>query len=286
MVAGLFLLKWDVGYNLNYLVPDDLVIIDQEPLIVAEEVLWEENVIDTIDLPNCTEIRKIMFWTGQDGNKEMIKYYICEEDVIESRKVRSSGHYLDDLYEGMYMHDKQFLDALIEGYGYKIEAEHLNRLDAARMVVRSIQSIPYTLVHSHDHERAEKGLPHRVEYHKEARSKYGQHIDRIGGCLQSINESGVVSPLEFASHHMGDCDSRTMFLYTIMSELGFDVVILGSQIERHSILGISINLDRHREDFYLQNGTTKYYVWETTNTGFDLGMYPGWDQQKWTIDLN
>ena len=286
LVIGLIALRYQVSNNVYMLMPEDLVLFNEKPEPISEETLWEDNPIDTVDIPNCTEIRKIMFWRNPSGQKEMIKYYICAEDVLTSMKVRSSGKFLDDLYSDMYLHDKHFLGSLISAYKDKIQEDNLNSLDGARLVVRSVQSIPYTLVHCHTHSEAEEGLPHRVKYHNRARAKYGKYIDRIGGCLESIDDGGVVSPLEFASHHMGDCDSRTVFLYTILKELGYDVVVLGSYIERHSILGINIGLDRPRDDFFLLNGTKKFYVWETTSLGFDLGMYPDWDQEKWTIDLN
>ena len=52
--------------------------------------------------------------------------------------------------------------------------------------------------------------------------------------------AGVYSPLEFVKKMKGDCDSRTLFIYTVLKKFNYDVVILNSDLYAHSIIGLNI----------------------------------------------
>ena len=83
----------------------------------------------------------------------------------------------------------------------------------------------------------------------------------------------------------GDCDTRTLFLYGLLKHEGYDVVIFGSEKYRHSILGIDLPI--LAPNYKWVNGT-KYYLWETTNTGFEAGYIPATisNTSYWNLNLN
>jgi hypothetical protein len=132
----------------------------------------------------------------------------------------------------------------------------MNKSDFADMVVSSIQSIPYYLVHDLSHREADRVYGGFIsEYHQTG-----------GPCLDKI-KFGVQSPTEFMGNFKGDCDTRSVLLYHVLSKLGYNVVVLASDEYSHAIIGVSGN---YRGD-YLKYQGLKYYVWETTAKGFTPG---------------
>ena len=96
-------------------------------------------------------------------------------------------------------------------------------------------------------------------------------------------KNGVATPLEFFYNKKGDCDTRTVLIYTILKRFGYDVVILNSNLYQHSV--IAVNLPSYG-DYKSINGK-KYYFWETTSQGWELGVLPpdNWDISKWYLAL-
>lgn len=83
---------------------------------------------------------------------------------------------------------------------------------------------------------------------------------------------GIKTPAEFLKDLKGDCDSRTLLLYAVLKHYKYDVAIFGSSIYKHSILGI--NIPSINNGIYKIVDDKKYYLWETTNKGFQMGAIP------------
>ena len=92
------------------------------------------------------------------------------------------------------------------------------------------------------------------------------------------NENWILKKYE------GDCDTRTIFLYTLLKKYNYDVVILNSIVYKHSILGI--NLPTSGSNYKYDNGR-RYYAWETTAKDMKRGlMSPSWsNMNNWFIAL-
>lgn len=126
----------------------------------------------------------------------------------------------------------------------------------ADMIVTSVQNIPYCLVHDLSHAGADRQYGGFItEYHRSG-----------GPCLSEI-KFGVQAPVEFMANLKGDCDTRSVFLYYILSKLGYSVVVLASEYYSHAILGVSGNYSGDCVKYNALN----YYAWETTATRFTPG---------------
>ena len=68
----------------------------------------------------------------------------------------------------------------------------------------------------------------------------------------------------------GDCDTRTLLLYTILAHYGYDVVLMSSEFYNHSLIGI--NLPYEGVSYTYNN--QRYILWETTNTNIKPGILP------------
>jgi hypothetical protein len=159
-----------------------------------------------------------------------------------------------------------------------------------------VQNIPYTLIHQMSHESIlkmakEKRIDFLISYHNDpSNNPYDREL--YGGCKDSVEPAGVYSPSEFISTLKGDCDTRTLFLYTLMKKFGYDVAILNGP--GHSMLGCNL-LPENPSSPYLEYNSSRYYFWETTifynqngNIGPRLGdiLDSKFNVYDWKIVLN
>lgn len=181
-------------------------------------------------------------------------------------------NYYYQIYSSLISQNKSFLDSVVKEYARIGKSENLNRQQFADMVVTSIQNIPYYLVHDLTHREADVKYGGFIrEYHQSGKP-----------CLEQI-KFGVQAPVEFMGNFKGDCDTRSLFLFHILSKFRYNVVMLGSEQYSHCIIGISGN---YSGDFVSYNGL-KYYVWETTVTGYTPGnISPECGNMRyWVVEL-
>ena len=146
---------------------------------------------------------------------------------------------------------------------------NLSRKDFADVIVTMVQNIPYGLQLIGDCEISKN------------KSSLVKQIIESGYTCDSYIKYGLYSPLEFIANFKGDCDTRTVFLYTIFKKFNYDAVILNSLQYQHSILGI--NLPSYGK--FKNHKGKKYYVWETTAPGYEIGILPKKisDLSKWNV---
>lgn len=227
-------------------------------------------------------------------------YYICKSHRENLRlKYNEVGkeHFLSA------QNDLPFLEPFISQLRDSIKLRKLSELNAAIYVVSFIQNIPYTLVHGNSHIEMEdyrfyqsqfgfnkaqaKAMANKIHNLHTSR-KHLIPMDQVGGCAEETNPNGYFSPVEFLYHQMGDCDTRTLLLHTILKELGFDILELVSDHYGHAILAISLEIP-YGLHFFMYSGK-KYYLWETTDVHLP-GLHPAGDEylqniNSWKIKLN
>lgn len=215
----------------------------------TDENIKDENADNKVYIPNSLN------WENYSNKKYNIQYKIAESDFIEAQANRSKyeGGTWHDIYQNLYENDRSMLssvyqkfDSLKQGY---------NALDFARLIVSSIQKVPYTWI--------------LIENCSDA-PNYSEIQSSGYKCLGNIEHYAVLSPAEFLVSQKGDCDTKSMVLYTILKRFNYDVHILISEQYAHAMLGINIPASGR----YLDYQGTKYYVWETTVEGMDVGLIP------------
>ena len=254
----------------------------------TDEDKWDykpEEVTDTIyskekDTIAVTYLKHNLKWNDNNQNPHQAlllvrKDYFNIANIKRNQLEINSNNFKDyyhQIYSNLINQNKSFLDSVAKEYSRIGKTENLNRQQFADMVVTSIQNIPYYLVHD---------LSHR-----EADLKYGGFISEYHQtgkpCLEKI-KFGVQAPVEFIGNFKGDCDTRSLFLFHVLSKFGYNVVMLGSEQYSHCIIGISGN---YSGDFVSYNGL-KYYVWETTATGYTPGnISPECGNMRyWVVEL-
>lgn len=137
----------------------------------------------------------------------------------------------------------------------------------AELMVSCIQDIPYTLILDDDCDSPKNYMLYgRKNYNCEGFVKFGMN-----------------TPIEFMDKLLGDCDTRTLFLFTVLTHYNYDVVMLASNEYNHSIIGINLPYDGTYKTFEGK----RYYVWETTSVGFIPGKLPTElsDMNNWNVIL-
>src|SRR5690606_10290991 len=144
---------------------------------------------------------------------------ICEEDYLKARDHRSSRLFrsVRDHYMELIEYDSKLIEQMVESYKDICYKYNLDFWQSLHLIVGSIQHIPYTLV-IHDN-----SCPRFIgwNYFFEDCSVR----DNGNGCCENVKPFGLYSPLEFAYNKTGDCDTRTVFAYTVLSKLGYDVTV-------------------------------------------------------------
>jgi desulfoferrodoxin (superoxide reductase-like protein) len=154
--------------------------------------------------------------------------------------------------------DKSRLNRIYTMFDSLRKSNTLSEKQFAEAIVSCVQDIPYVLV-------LDKACSSSL-YDDAFISNY----IRQGGNCEGYVKYGLYSPVEFSGNLKGDCDTRTLLLYTILTHYDYDVAMLGSDAYRHSI--IAINLPYRGVSKIIQG--KKYVLWETTAPQMKPGDIP------------
>ncbi|MBN1409656.1 MAG: hypothetical protein JW969_02355 [Spirochaetales bacterium] len=121
--------------------------------------------------------------------------------------------------------------------------------------------------------------------------------DQVVKCIQTINyerPSNVITetdkaanvfdyftPNEIAWYSKGDCDTKSLFIVSVLKQLGYDAVMYYSEYYGHAMAGLNINAT----GTYLKFNNRKYYFIESTYPGWEIGVLPPdfKDVKKWNL---
>ena len=149
------------------------------------------------------------------------------------------------LYRVIYNSDKLDLNLVYEELDFIRRDRSLSKRRFAEIIVSMVQNIPYNII-----------VQESCSLAKIRNDSVNEMIIRGYECEGNVY-AGVYSPLEFVKKMKGDCDSRTLFIYTVLKKINYDVVILNSDLYAHSIIGWNIP-SSGRYKYY--NGK-RYYTW-------------------------
>jgi hypothetical protein len=218
-------------------------------------------------------------WNDLDNNRYEGVYSIFKDEIasssnnlknLETQKLNSFA----SVYFSIYNTDKNYLSNLYTMLDSIRVNKKLSNIAFANAIVSMVQSIDYVLILEQDCNDPS------VMRNNELRKMRESGVPCIG-----YAPYGIKTPTEFLSGLKGDCDTRTLLLYTIFKHYNYDVAILNSAYYGHSMLGLNVQgaMGTHK----LLKGK-RYYFWETTSKGFGLGQLPqeNGSLNYWKIELN
>jgi hypothetical protein len=186
------------------------------------------------------------FCTQYTTSYDWVQQASLDRADLKIRNWRTDDDFWGAIYKSLYFHDRGALGPLQDSLRAIGRQAQMDRDVFARMVVAFVQDIPYNYV-----------MPESCE-------GYDKHP-----CVPN-ERFGIFSPVEFLYRLQGDCDTRTVLLFTLLSNFGYQPVIINSLEYGHSMLALDITSSG---DYLVYKGR-RYAFWETTNTGWLPGMIP------------
>ncbi len=222
---------------------------------VANDTLKRLSELDTL-------ITHKRVWYDFNREQHHIDLSVKQSDVAKAYKLREqyrlSSSNLGDVYRDMAKYNDSmltFVYAALDDLRFQKSFDEKKFLE---VIVTLVQDIPYRLVLSDSCTKAGVYPPGVNAFLAKCQSKC---------CIGGIR-FGFQAPVEFIGNLYGDCDTRTVLLYTILKHYEYDVVIMNSKQYAHSILGVNTS---YYSGIYKEKDLKKYYFIETTNIGF----FPG-----------
>lgn len=253
---------------------NDNSVADVEHLDLKEEVKeveYDPTLQDSI-------ISHHRIWNDYDGNKYTANISTRVSDFREVNRFRNnlsgnlqSTNQYNNIISQLYNLEKNKLNLIYPVFDSLKTEYNLNKMQFAEMIVSCIQDIPYTLILN---EACNASL-----YDDKFITEYLKKGEKCEGFIKY----GLFAPTEFMANLSGDCDTRTLLLFTILDHYQYDVVMLGSELYKHSIIGI--NLPYKGISKIIKN--KKYILWETTARGIRPGVISRdiSDTQFWDVTI-
>lgn len=270
-----FIILYGFQFVVNILLNSLLSENNEIVTITSEENISETEKIDgqdTLILYTSNRVWRDNYGNNFEGDLSVRKKdYQRLKNHINHYQPKYEETFWGDLYSYIESTDTPSLDLIMETFIQINNEKKLNQMEFAEMVVSCIQDIPYSFVF-------QKECP------TENYDIITKHIleDCPECCIGNV-KYGIQNPVSFIKNLKGDCDTRTVIIYSILKYFNYDVAIANSDFYRHSIIGINLPASGSHKVY---NGK-KYVLWETTAKYYKLGYLPqGFDDvTHWNIVL-
>jgi len=208
-----------------------------------------QNTFDSI-------ITRYRFWKDYSGNKYEGKYQIKLSDYRKAHLYKAnirigenSINDYDHIIFSLKEFDKNKFNSLFKLFDSIRKAKKLDKIKFAEMIVAFVQDIPYALV-----------LDNECNANLYSDRFTKDYLLSNKGDCSGNQRFGINTPVEFLVNLKGDCDTRTLLLYSILNHYNYDLAIMSSELYGHSIIGINLPINGSSYVYNNQN----YVLWETT----------------------
>ncbi|WP_291130996.1 hypothetical protein [Flavobacterium sp. UBA7682] len=267
--------------SVRYNPPPTTVDTQEETTQTIEPIV--ENKIDNSNTQKNNEkdylIKKYREWRDYDSNNYKGYYTLKQSDVrkaglyktnlqISSSNISS----YDEIVYSLKENDKTKLDGLYKLFDSIQSNRKLSNIKFAEMVVSFVQDIPYVLI-----------LEDNCDANLYSDNFTRRYLSNPKAKCSGFQRFGINTPVEFLYNLNGDCDTRTLLLYTVLSHYNYDVALMSSEFYGHSILGVNLPLNGLSYSYNNQ----KYILWETTTQNVKPGLIPNEisNLNNWRISL-
>ncbi|MEZ4874320.1 MAG: hypothetical protein R2793_02410 [Flavobacteriaceae bacterium] len=263
-ITFIFLLIMGIRFLLVSLIDFVKVPSSEDNTFNIEEGVAKSTIVEGIDTVSVYASHRI--WRDNFGNNYQGSLTVREKDFLRLRhnidryKEPKSYNFWGTLYDYIDRSDAPSLDLVMQTFEQINLEKHLNQMEFAEMVISCVQDIPYSFVFQ------EACLP-ASNYEESIRSL----LEECPDCCIGNIKYGIQNPVSFLQNLKGDCDTRTVLIYSILKHFNYDVAILNSDFYRHSIIGLNLPATGITKSYYGK----KYVVWETTAKYYTAGQLPG-----------
>lgn len=238
------------------------------------------SAIDTVQKPKRDSIiTRFRSWKDYSGKNYEGKYQIRVSDFNKAHYYKNnlnlnqnSINSYDKVVFSLKEFDKNSFNSLYNLFDSIGKANSLNKIKFAEMIVTFVQDVPYALV-------LDDGCDASLYNDRFTRNYLLNHSGECDG----YQHFGINTPVEFLTNLKGDCDTRTLLLYSIFSHYNYDVALMSSEFYGHSIIGINLPINGIAYTYNNQ----RYVLWETTAPNIKPGIIPNEisNLNNWRISL-
>ena len=276
ILGFLFSLIYFFNGSTKKIVPSSEVVETHQESKV-EVVLDNRN--DTNGVFSDTLIKHFRVWSDYSGNIYKGSIWTRKKDFHQARFFKTSLLLDDNSVKGydkmlflLKENDKNNLGGVYQLFDSLRFSANFTEVGFAELIVSFIQDIPYYIV-----------LPLDCDPKLYNDSFVKDYLSNANARCDGFEKFGINGPIEFMSSLYGDCDTRTLLLYTILSHYNYDVVLLSSEYYGHSLLGINLPLT----GLSYKDANKRYVLWETTAPNLRAGVIAKeiCDLNYWRISL-
>jgi hypothetical protein len=242
-----------------------------KPVVVEnpkERETQSTPIIDTTNnvIENDTLIKHFRVWNDYDGNKYEGYIWTKKSDYSKAKYFKNSLNIrqntlraYDEIIYSLKENDKQNLNGVYQLFDSIREKEHLSNVKFAELLVSFVQDIPYAVI-----------VPDDCNPNLYDDKFIREYLSSENASCNGFQKFGINSPVEFMSNLYGDCDTRTLLLYTMLAHYGYDVALFSSEYYSHSIIGVNLPISGIAYTYENQ----RYVLWETTAPNIKAGVLP------------
>ncbi|MCO6464114.1 MAG: hypothetical protein J5I52_08195 [Saprospiraceae bacterium] len=242
-----------------------------KPVVIENSQERKTETIPFIDTVNNiaksdTLIKHFRVWKDYDGNQYEGYIWTKASDYSKAKIFKhnlnipqSTPRAYDEVIYSLKENDKNNLDGVYQLFDSIREKERLSNIKFAELLVSFIQEIPYAII-----------VPDDCNPNLYDDKFIREYLLSENALCDGFEKFGINSPVEFISNLFGDCDTRTLLLYTMLTHYDFDVALFSSEYYSHSLIGVNLPLS----GIAYKNGNQRYVLWETTAPNIKAGVLP------------
>ena len=238
-------------------------------------------IVDTLNKEQTpdTLITHFRNWEDYDGNNYEGKFWVRKSAFTNASNYKSNltitestENNYDKIVYSLKENDKQNLAGVYQLFDSLKNANNLTSKEFAETIVSFVQDIPYAVV-----------LPNACDPNLYADDFIRKYLSSENAKCDGYEKFGINTPVEFMATLQGDCDTRTLLLYTMLAHYDYDVALLSSEYYNHSLIGINLPY----EGVAYKYNNQRYVLWETTAPNFKPGILPNEisNTNYWRISL-
>lgn len=223
-------------------------------------------IVDTLNKEQTpdTLITHFRSWQDYDGNIYEGKFWVRKSAFTNASNYKrnltiteNTVNNYDKIVYSLKENDKQNLAGVYQLFDSIKNTKNLTSKGFAETIVSFVQDIPYAVV-----------LPNACDPNLYADDFIRKYLSSEDARCDGYEKFGINTPVEFMATLQGDCDTRTLLLYTMLAHYGYDVALLSSEYYNHSLIGINLPY----EGVTYKYNNQRYVLWETTAPNFKPGI--------------
>lgn len=199
-------------------------------------------------------LRNTVSWLGPQKEIFTLTYELSQDHIIASEKKRNGikrtirkNEDFSPIFYSVLENESMQIGSFLNGLDSIRNSNNMSDVYFQNVIVNFVQQVPYAQL-----------MPTDCE---------GVQLD----CVEEI-KYGFYTPTEFLHYLKGDCDTKSLLLFSIFDYFDFDILLLGSLVYQHAM--VAVPSTRSGLGYPIRANNKVFYPWESTTSGWQIGQMP------------